>query len=715
MSYPLMLVLAAQIVLLAGMVLCGLLSSKDARRVTAAFGGAAAALGLLAAALAISGRYPGVLGLWRLPILGQLRLSLDPVDGLFMLPLAISFLGAFWSSGDYLRRYEGQFDTRTLGVLFLALFGACLLILTADDVVSFLIAWRLMSGLATFPIILEHRHDENRRAAWLFLAMNEAGIIAVTVALFWMVALSGNHIGFNGLANGLKFVDAPLHWVLFLILFFGFSVKAGLVPMSSWLPTAHPVAPASISAILSGALLNFGIYGILRFDAIIFPAQMVGPGLVVMMVGAVSALIGILYASIEDDIKRMLAHSSIENMGIIAANIGMAMVFASTGLPVLAAIAYVVAIYHMFNHSSYKTLLFIGAGAIDQHAGTRDLNLLGGLLRRMPVLAALFLIGVLAISAIPPLNGFVTEWLTLQNILRSEQLASRASRVIFALCGTGLALTAALAVTCFAKVYAMGFLGMPRSVGAAEAHESGKSTRFAMVWLAIVCIALGLGPTLLIPMIDRAADGLTHRLATTALVPPFFTSPHGARGFSAGFMHDFHNIGAGVGRHIIPARGLVVLHQGGKSNPVVYAMSTFYLAIMLMGIILVTWILIRGLSRRNIRMAEPWAGGLRRLSSDMTYTATGFSNPVRVIFKSIFGHEQRENSRTAVEGHFRTAIQRTLDADYIVDRLVLKPIAKAARFAACLLAKIHALGVVNAYAAWLFLVLLALLLINRLW
>ncbi len=707
--------LVSLLLCVAGAVASVLLPGQWTGRVLAVFGSPATAAMLTAASLVLFGHRSIELHLWRFPVLGMLRLHVDGVSALFLLALGISFLPAFLFSDGYMLRYQSHHDPRAFGMFFHLLFAVCSLVLAAGDVISFLLLWRVMSALASFPIALEHKLNENRRASYLFLAMNEAGIITATVGILWMVALAGGHIGFRLLHASLGQISPTEHWVLFLILFFGFSVKAGLVPLSSWLPRAHPVAPANMSAVLSGCLLNFGVYGIIRFDAIIMPPISAGPGLVVLVVGAASALIGILYATIDNDLKKMLAHSSTENLGIIIANVGMGMVFTTCKLPVLAAIAYVVAMYHMINHSTYKTLLFLGAGAVDQQTGTRDLNQLGGLLKRMPMLAALFLLGCLAIAALPPLNGFVSEWLTLQTILRSEAFTSHLNRVIFALCGAGLALTAALAVTCFVKAFAMSFLGPARSEKSARAVEPVNSTRISMGLLVALCIFLGIGPTWVIPELDQAMEPLTHGLATDALVPPFFSHPHGDKQFTSGFMKGFDKIGAGAGEKAIPARGLVVLHQGGRSNPVVYAMSTFYMFGVLALIIFLTWLVVRvGTRKRISTVSEPWAGGLRHLAPDMTYSATGFSNPVRVIFRSIFGPAVREDSDTEVAGHFRTAITRQRDDGYIVDRLFLRPLTTAVNYAAKLLAMIHKPGVVNAYAAWVFLMLLVLLVVNRL-
>ncbi len=316
---------------------------------------------------------------------------------------------------------------------------------------------------------------------------------------------------------------------IFLLSFFGFAVKAGLVPVNSWLPLAHPVAPTNISALLSAVIVNLGIYGIVRVNLDLAPTIGAAPGIVVLVIGSLSALIGILYATIQGEMKRLLAHSTIENMGIVTAGIGAAMVFVATGHQVVGAIALIAAFYHLANHSVYKALLFLGTGAVEAGTGTRDLDLLGGIVRRMPWTSAFFLVGVLSIAAMPPFNGFVSEWLTLQTVLRSAELASTPIKIVFAVCGALLALTAGLAVTCFVKVFAMGFLGLSRSPGAAAATEAGPGTRTPLAILAALCIVLGILPTYVIPAIDRAVAPLAHASATAALVPPFFSADRTAK------------------------------------------------------------------------------------------------------------------------------------------------------------------------------------------
>jgi hydrogenase-4 component B len=432
-----------------------------------------------------------------------------------------------------------------------------------------------------------------------------------------------------------------------------------------------------------------------------------------LAVGSLSALIGILYATIQSDLKRLLAHSTIENMGIVAAGIGAGMTFAAYGDNTIAAIALVAATYHLVNHALYKALLFIGVGAVESGAGSRDLDRLGGLARMMPWTAALVLAGVLSISALPPFNGFVSEWLTLQTLLRSAVLSSPATKIIFALCGALLALTAGLAITCFVKVYAMGFLGVSRSSGAAQASEAGWTTRSPLALLALACALLGVLPTYAIPLLDRATSGLVHASAVPALVPPFFIpSEQKTENVPSQFLNEFHDLGAEIGEGVLPGRGLVILHRGEESNPVVFAASPSYLVVVLAALLGLTFVVFRSLTRaRSVTRGQVWDGGLRQLPPGLTYTATGFSNAVRVVFHAVLRPTQVEDSTEAVARHFRTAIRLDHDEVPVIDRLVLRPPVRALLGVAALVRRMH-VGNVNAYAGYVLLTLLVVLLIG---
>jgi hydrogenase-4 component B len=650
--------------------------------------------------------------LWSVLSLGTLSFEADRLSALFLFITGLVFLPVSIFSATYLVKYLKHYSLQYFSLLYYTLFASIVLVLISGDTISFLVTWELMSIVSYLLVNYESDRDESSHAGFVMLAMSEAGNIAVAIA-FFLVAGAAGALGFDKLRSAAPGLGDEIRWAVFLLSFFGFAVKAGLVPVNSWLPLAHPVAPTNVSALLSAVIVNLGIYGIIRFNLDLVPASGSSPGLIVLVVGSLSALIGILYATVQAEMKRLLAHSTIENMGIVAAGIGAAMTFLATNHPVVAAIALIAALYHLGNHSVYKALLFIGTGAVEAGAGTRDLDRLGGILRKMPWTGAFFLVGVLAISALPPLNGFVSEWLTLQTILRSAILASTPIKIVFAISGALLALTAGLAVTCFAKVFAMGFLGMPRSQGAALASEGPAASWAPLALLAGFCIALGILPTYVIPVVDRAVVPLAHESATAALVPPFFRPElQRQENIPQAFLAEFHDLGAQVGSEALPGRGLVVLHRGEERNPVVFAMSTSYTLVAFAVILALTFIVFQFLSgRKALRRGPAWDGGLRHLWPGITYTATGFSNPVRVIFDAVLRPATGEDSVEAVARHFRTAIRREHAEIHIVDRLVIEPPVTGLRWLASIVRRMH-VGHVNAYAAYVLVTLLLVLIIG---
>jgi hydrogenase-4 component B len=682
-------------------VVAALLAPEDRNPLVLGTIGAFAALVLLAAsALALASGGSFHWELWPVLSLGRMSLGADRLSALFLFITGLATLPVSWFSAAYLPKYLGHQSLRYFAILYHALFASIVLVLIAEDAVSFLIAWELMS-IASYL-----------QAGYVMLAMSEGGTIAAALGFILLAGAAGT-FGFAAMRSAAPGVSEAVGWAVFLLSFAGFAVKAGLIPVNSWLPLAHPVAPTNVSALLSAAIVNLGIYGIMRVNLDLHPLASPLPGLIVLVTGSLSALIGILYATTQAEMKRLLAHSTIENMGIVAAGIGAAMTFLATGHEVAAGIALVAALYHLANHSAYKALLFIGTGAVEAGAGTRDLDRLGGIARRMPWTSALFLIGVMGISALPPLNGFVSEWLTLQTMLRSALLSSTAIKVVFAVSGALLALTAGLAATCFVKVFAMGFLGLPRSEAAARAVEPGCGMRAPLALLAAFCILLGVLPTYVIPALDLAAAPLARARATVALVPPFF-EPQAQRAehLPPAFVAEFHDLGAQIGRRALPGRGLVVLHRGEARNPVVFAMSTSYMLVTLTVLLALSYAVFRVLTRgRALTRGAVWDGGLRRLGPQLTYTATGFSNPVRVVFSALLQPRTGEDSTEAVAQHFRTAIRREYSEIHIIDRWVLQPPIRGLGSLAQLARRMH-VGNVNAYAAYVLLAMLLVLVLG---
>lgn len=676
-------------------------------------GSASAVTMLLASGDILLYGQPFQLRLWDLASFGPLVLEMDRLSALFVFVTALVYLPVSIYSAAYMRQYLNLYSMRSFGIYYHLLFAWIVLLLVAADVVTFLFSWELMSIFSYLLVNYKHEDEYNTQAGYLMLAMSEAGMLAAALALLLLAGTSGK-LDFASLKATSTGMSETARWAVFLLSFFGFGVKVGLVPSNIWLPRAHPAAPGNVSALLSGVILNLGLYGILRVNTDILPLNQVGPGIIVLIVGTVSALVGILYATTENDMKKMLAHSSIENMGIMTAGLGAGFVFMTSGYPVLAGIAFTAALYHMTNHALYKALLFLGVGAMDASLGHRDMDRLGGLIKVMPWTGLFVLVGALSIAALPPFNGFVSEWLTLQTMLRSAVLSSRAVKIVFALCGATLALTAALAVTCFVKAFAMSFLGISRSPSAETAIEVKRSMRVPMGILALCCLLLGVLPTYVIPVLDKAISPLTHESVSDALVPPFFTITQGDAKFSEAFLAEFHDLGAQAGRGLLPGRGWVVLHQGAQKNPVVFAMSTSYSFVVLLLLLGGAFVIVRKLTKARTVVARPaWDGGLRRLMPEMTYTATGFSNPVRVIFQAVFRPSTFDDRRETIAEHFRMAIKDGRQEVHIVDRFFLLPVAQGVRWTASLLGRMHT-GSVNVYAAYVLLSLFVVLIIQGL-
>ena len=702
------------IVCAAALILAALVNDETASVVAGWQGAICSILIMTAAAARLVGTRDFLLDLWTIHGLTPLSLRIDPLSAIFLFTVGLVYLSCcLFVRGYGTQGFRSHQGTRRHVVLHFALMASVVLILTADDTLTFLLSWEAMSILCY--LLVNHGQEQTRdaRAGYIMLAMSEAGFLAVVIA-FLIIGSGASGLSFSSLREFARHLSEMPRWSVFLLAFFGFGVKCGLVPVNFWLPRCYSASPAVFIPVFAGITLNLGFYGIVRFTADLVAGRSVGQGLVALVIGSVTALIGILYATTENDLKTMLAHSSIENAGIVVAGIGAYLAFQGSGDAAPAAIALTAALYHMVNHSMYKTLLFQGAGYIEGVTGTRDMDRLGGLIRVLPSLSVVFLAGCLGIAALPPFNGFVSEWLTLQTMLRSAVLSSAVVKVVFALCGAILALTAALAVTCFVKTYAMTFLGIRRSDWNLRGAERLRGARSSLVLLAVVCLLLGVLPTYVVGSLNRAVEPLAGASASAALVPPFFTATESNQELPPAFLHDFHNLGAQTGAGIIPGRGLVLLLRGGEQNPVVFAMSPSYslvaLAAFLLGAYLVFTRLTR--SRRAVR-SELWAGGIPRLLPEMTYTATGFSNPVRVVFQAVFRPQIIEDTPQTVSVHFRTAILRRREETHLVDRIFFHPFGNAFALLARTLAGMHH-GRLNGYVSYALVFLLAILFLYRL-
>ena len=493
-----------------------------AQRFATATLGFGAALGLAGAVLALSGQEAAWSAPW--PTLrASFSLRVDALSAFFLLPVfLLPALASVYGLGYWPQAVHGARSIR-LQLCFGLVTGAMTLVCVAANAVLFLVAWEVMALAGFLLVFTEHEKPEVQRAAFVYLASAHAG----NLALFALFALLGR------LAGSLEFAamagldgGGPLAGWIFGLALFGFGLKAGLVPFHFWLPGAHAAAPSHVSAILSGVLLKTGIYGLLRVTGL-FENVPAAWGGVVLAAGAASAILGVAFALAQHDVKRLLAYHSVENLGIIAMGLGLALLGRSSGNPALVVLGFAGAVLHVVNHALFKGLLFLGAGAVHHATGTRELDQLGGLARTMPITAALFLAGAAAISGLPPLNGFASEWLVFLASFQAVLAPGPGVGPLAGLAAPALALVGGLAAACFAKVYGTTFLGHARSHHAERGHEASPTMLVSMATLAAACLAIGLFPAAWLPGLARAAAGWSR-------LPPRRAGPPGRGGRALG-------------------------------------------------------------------------------------------------------------------------------------------------------------------------------------
>lgn len=658
-----------------------------------------AALALLYSGMTSLFFRPWSMNLWRIRGWGRLTVGEPRLAAFFVLITGLVFLSVAWYSPEYLRRLQHRYNLRYFAVIYHGLMMAIVVTFLAQDVISFLLSWEIMSVASYLAVNFEHLDQRHTHAGYVMLGASEAGFLLTLGA--WLPLISASHSIEFSTIQAASALHQSWHfgWVVMLCSFFGFGVKAGLFPSMSWLPRAHPAAPANFSALLSGVILNLGIYGIIEVNGVLWPIDRPSQGLVIVVVASATALIGILYASTENHLKRMLAHSSIENMGLITIAFGAAFTFRAAHLPELAWLADIAGLYQILNHSLYKSLLFLGAGAIDVGVGELEMDHLGGLARPMPFTALVMLAGVMAISALPPFNGFISEWLIIQSLLRNVVLQSTIDQVIFALSGVIVALTAGLAATAFIKLYGMVFLGRGRSRAPAHADEIGLWPKAAMGTLAFWCLFLGIVPTYVVHALAPLATILGGGGSLPDLVPAFF-SPYR---LPSALTHAFKPLGAEIGRGLFPGPGLVFLHQSAQpSAHVVFASSPSYLTMAMVLLLGLSYFSVRMFKRRHKAVRrEPWQGGVRQWRPDAQYTATGFSNPIVVIFRAILRPHRPVEQEEMLASYFPAAIHREVRESYVVDRLAVYPASAMAENISKALARIHH-GKINVYIVYAF-------------
>lgn len=559
--------------------------------------------------------------------LGPFLVRVDGLAALFMLALGIVGLAAsIYAIGYGAHYYENRF--RLMAGLYNAFLLSMYLVFAANQVFTFLIAWELMALVSFFLVAHDDRQAENTRAAYIYLIMTHVGTAFVAAAFFILAAGSGS-MDFTGLVGAP--LDGQTKNLVFLFTIIGFGTKAGIVPLHIWLPRAHPVAPTHVSALMSGIMIKTALYGMARFYLDFLGTGPAWWGIIILIIAALSAVLGVLYALMENDIKRVLAYSSVENIGLMLFGVGAALFFAAKDKPALAAFAWTASLYHMVGHAVFKSLLFLAAGSVVHATGTKNMERLGGLIKAMPYTAAVFLAGAAAISALPPLSGFAGEWLIFQSLFL---LPAAMPTIGTKLLASGLialfGLTGALAAACFVKAFGVTFLAKPRSNCAEKAHEAPASMWLPCGFLAVISAVLGIWPQALIVLITTALNG--RNIIDTRI-------------FETGSWHSAAFSVAETGGVLSPAAILTLVIVGGA----------------------VACLLYRNTGSPRILAGETWTCGIIP-DARMQYTGTGFSKPIRMAFRFIL-RPQREVLVNEGSGYHGRRLFYQLRIRYVINEM----------------------------------------------
>ncbi|TMH85556.1 MAG: hydrogenase 4 subunit B, partial [Betaproteobacteria bacterium] len=488
--------------------LAGMLAPRSLRLASRVLfpGGAVAGLALAAVALQAIFGSPASrvlpLGLPDLPF----HARIDALSAFFLLLLGAVAAGISTFACGYLRAGEGQ-PPGLQCLCYHAFLASMAAVLVADDAYFFMVAWETMALSSFFLVTSDHRHAEIRRAGYLYLLIAHLGAISILLCFGALQAGTGDYT-----FDAMRRIEQPAGWatVAFLLALAGFGAKAGVVPLHVWLPEAHPAAPSPVSALMSAVMLKTAVYGMLRVTLDLIGLPLWWWGVIALAAGLVSALFGIVFAAVQTDMKRLLAYSSIENIGLIMSGFGLTLLFRGFSMGTLAALALTATLYHCLNHAFFKSLLFLSAGSVLHATRERSLDRLGGLIQRMPWVAWCALVGTVAIAGLPPLNGFVSEWLLLQAFLFTPGLPHAYMNMLVPIAAAAIALAAALSGYVMVKFYGVIFLGQPREARLSETHDAGPWERTGLLWLAAGCVALGLAPVTVISLLDpitRSATG----------------------------------------------------------------------------------------------------------------------------------------------------------------------------------------------------------------
>ncbi|MBI3430164.1 MAG: hydrogenase 4 subunit B [Actinobacteria bacterium] len=592
----------------------------------------------------------------------QFHLRMDQLSSFFLLILGVTTVGISLFSAGYFRKGAGT-APGLLCLEFHFFLASMALVLIADDAYSFMLAWESMALSSYFLVTANHRIPKIRAAGFLYLCIAHIGAIAILLSFGILQANTGDYTFAN-----MRLQEISPFWAsaAFLFAIFGFGAKAGILPLHIWLPEAHPAAPSPVSALMSGVMIKMAVYGFLRVAFDLLHIQIWWWGVLLLALGIATALFGVIFATVQTDMKRLLAYSSIENIGLLFAAMGLALLFRSYGMNELSALALTASLYHVGAHALFKSLLFLTTGSVLHATGERNLGKLGGLIRFMPWVTGLALIGILASSGLPPFSGFVSEWLLLQSFLFTPGLPQSFLNMLVPVAAASIALVAALAGYAMVKFFGVVFLGQPREEKLREAHDAGTLEKLGMLWLALATVVLGLAPNFLLRFIDPV---------TQILVGKGLASSSRANGW-----------------WLITPTSL----ERASYSPIYFLLGVALASALV-------FVVVRIFYHGRLRRSPAWSGGHAWQNARMQDTAEGYGQPIRQIFESFFDLERHLPRPEESEPEYRVVVN-----DKFWKGLYL-PIARITEFISAQVGRLQQ-GRISIYLLYSFLTLLVTLL-----
>lgn len=603
---------------------------------------------------------------------GTFSFYVDGLSAFFVLMISLLSLVVSIYSAGYVKEYEGRYSIGLMGFLYNMFVLSMALVVTAHNAVLFLILWEAMSLLSYVLVVYENRSKEAVRSGFIYVVMTHIGTAFIALSFLLLAYFTGS-FDFGAYVGAGASMPSVFKSAIFLMLLVGFGTKAGLIPMHVWLPYAHPAAPSNVSALMSGVMVKTAIYMLIRCSFEFLGVTDTWWGLLVLLAASISAVLGVMYALMETDIKRLLAYSTVENVGIILIALGAAMVFKSYSLLDFAALALIAALFHALNHALFKGLLFMGAGSILYSTHTKNIEQLGGLIKKMPYTAAFFFVGALSIAAIPPLSGFVSEWLIFQSLLLSSNFPEMAVKILIPVTVGMLALTGALAAACFVRAFGVTFLAMPRTEHAEHAKEAPLAMLAGMGFAALLCVLGGVLSTLIVPFIDRATAPVIGASIASKLVYGLVMSPA---------IQSFSSVSP------LTLAGLLIVILPG-----VYIASSLYGG------------------RKKTVVVDTWNCGTP-LSPRTEYTGTAYSKPIEMIFSSIYRPHKVQKATLTSSPFIKRNITYSDEIEPVYEKYMYSPVARITMEIARRASAIQT-GSIQAYLAYIFITLVLLLIIFR--